>query len=905
VTSQAEVDLVVNATRTLPDLERDLNRVLLAAQADMSDLDVNAVLSTTTALNQIDRDLARVISGAQAGADDLLIQAALNQQASIRAVTRDLDNLVNTVDTGGTVDDLLLTAALNGPASLRQVTRDVDELVAVVNATAPDIEIDVEINRRLLSDLGAVAGALGSLGKNIATVGAAAGTAVPLIAGLAAAAEQILPAAAVATSGILAMQLATQTLKLGFLGVGDAITEAFKPDADMAKVQEALDQLSPSAKAAATEIIGLKDTFKGLQLDVQENLFKNFDQAVTALATTALPIVRTALTDTATSLNAMGIAVAQAAVRLSADGTLGAALKGATTGIDNLKGLPAEVATAFLQLAAAAGPSFDRITAAAARAGAGITEKLAGAFESGALEDAIGQAVDALAQLGRVGGNVLGGLGNIIGAVTVNGAGLFDTLERVSQQFEDVTASKTFQTALGDLADTMALISKTVGPLVATALETIGQVIIQLAEPAQQLVTVLGSALTDIFKALGPVLVSLADAFGKLVIALLPIVTLAAQLIAEILPVLVPQFEAFGAVFEAMTPFIQQFADLLAAVLLPVLAELPGIVATILPPFVQFAQEILPVLTEQLALLAPEFASLGEQLALLLVAAAPLIAQVLELALAFSAKLMPVITEGAVIVLALLAVTLSGLAAIIRTVVLPVIQFLIDALRGDFFHSTSEAAQSVRNMRDLIVVFISDMVGRVSSTLLGYVTALRARVSEGASSFVEGVRNMSDRAVAALAGLPGRLRGALGNLGSLLFSAGQSLISGLIDGIQSRVGSLISELGDITSKIPDWKGPADTDRSLLIPSGVMVMDGFLKGIQKAIPRVKAEFQGITGALPGFTQTISSVTAPSTSNVLAPTILVTIGNEAVDQFVTTRVEAANKRNARVAAQGVRL
>jgi phage-related protein len=905
VTSQAEVDLVVNATRTLPDLERDLNRVLLAAQADMSDLDVNAVLNTTTALNQIDRDLARVISGAQAGADDLLIQAALNQQASIRAVTRDLDNLVNTVDTGGTVDDLLLTAALNGPASLRQVTRDVDELVAVTNATAPDIEIDVEISRRLLSDIGAVAGALGSLGKNIGLAGAAAGTAVPLLAGVAAAAQQILPAAAVATSGILAMQLATQTLKLGFLGVGDAITEAFKPDADMAKVKEALDHLSPSAKAAATEIIGLKDTFKGLQLDVQENLFKNFDQAVTALATTALPIVHTALTDTATSLNAMGISVAQAAVRLSADGTLGAALKGATTGLDNLKGVPAEVATGFTQLAAAAAPAFDRITTAVAKVADRVSEQLSGAFKSGALEGAINDAVDAIAQLGRVGGNIFSGLGNIIGAVTVDGAGLFDTLEQLSQGFKDVTASKTFQTALGDLAATMALIYKTVGPLVATALETIGQVIIQLAEPAQQLVTVLGSALTDIFKSLGPVLVSLADAFGKLVVALLPIVTLAAQLIAEILPVLVPQFEAFGAVFEAMTPFIQQFADLLAAVLLPVLAELPGIVATILPPFVQFAEEIMPQLTEQLVQLTPAFASLGEQLALLLVAVAPVIAQILEMALAFSAHLMPVITEGATVVIAGLAVLLTGLAAIFRTVVVPAVQFLVDALRGDFFDSTSSASQAVGAMRDRIVNFFSDMAGRVSATLSGYVATLRSRVSEGASSFVDGVRSMSDRAVATLSSLPSRLRGALGNLGSLLFSAGASLISGLIDGIQSRVGGLISELGDITSKIPDWKGPADTDRSLLIPSGVMVMDGFLKGIQKAIPRVKAEFQGITGALPGFTQTISSVTAPSTSNVLAPTILVTIGNEAVDQFVTTRVEAANKRNARVAAQGVRL
>jgi len=799
---------------------------------------------------------------------------------------------------------------VNATNTLSQLQRDIRRIVDIAEATAPPIRIDVEVDKNkalpaLKSSLTSVLGGLGSLAKGVAGAGAAAGTAAPLLAGVVGAIQNILPAAAVATSAILAMQLATQTLKLGFMGVGDAITEAFKPDPDMDKVNEALKNLAPNARATVKEIISMKDEFKKLQLGVQNRLFKDFDDAVKALSTTALPLVRSALNDTAVSLNKMGIGVAQAAVQLSNNGTLGQALKGATEGIKNLRDVPGQAVTAFTQLAAAAAPAFDRITTAVGKVADSVSERLTNAFKSGALEGAINDAVDAIAQLGRVGANIFGALGNIIKAVSIDGQGLFGTIEQLTQGFQDITATATFQSALAGLSETMALLYKTVGPLLATAFEVLGKVLIELTAPAQQLITVLGSALTDIFDALGPVLVQLATTFGQLVVAMLPLVTLAGELIAGILPVLTPLFKALGDTFVAMTPFINEIATILGSILTPILAALPAILEAVLVPFVQLAQELFPVLTDQLVKMAPDFAALGVAIGELLVALAPIILQFAEFIALIDAKVIPIITGALIGTLALLAKGLTVLANVFSGVVIPIIQIFIDLLQGDFRSGNAAAIENVRNLSVRVVSAFDALKNGVVTALAGYVNSLRERVNEGKAQFLLGVQTMVNRAVVYLAGLPARAAGALGGIGHTLYGAGQALIQGLISGVQSKISELVSTLSSITKLIPKVKGPEDVDRKLLTPAGELVMEGFIKGIRNVLPEVRAEFQGITGSLPGFAAPVSQVSAPGVAPVVAPTILVTIGNEAVDQYVTTRVNAENARNMRTAAQGVRL
>jgi phage-related protein len=800
---------------------------------------------------------------------------------------------------------------VNATNTLSDLQRELTRIVNIAEATAPPIRLDVEVDKdgaltRVRSTLSSVTSGLGSLASSIGTAGAAAGTAAPLLAGVAAAAQQIIPAAAVATTGILAMQLATQTLKLGMLGVSDAITEAFKPDADAAKVQEALEQLSPAARDAAEEIIGLKDSFKDLQQGVQEKLFTGFADEVKALSTTVLPDVQVALNDTAGVLNQMAIGASQAAQALSASGALGNALKSATNGLEDLKDVPGQAVIAFGQLAAAAGPSFERITTAAAGVADKVSRSLSDAFKSGALESAINDAVDSIAQLGRVAGNVFGALGNIINAVSIDGQGLFGTLEQLTQGFEDVTGTDEFQAGLASLAETMALVYKTAGPLLAQALKIVADVLTTLAGPAQVLVGVLGDALGQVLDALGPVLVSLADAFGKLVVSLSPLITLAGELIAGILPVLTPLFDALGRTFEAMAPFIEQIANILGSILTPILAALPAFLTAVLEPFAQLAETLFPQLAEQLAKMAPDFAELGVQLGELVIAAAPILAQFAELIALIDGEVIPIIGGVLIGTLALLAKGLSALAEVFTEITIPIIQTFIDLLQGDFRDGNEAARENVRDLSIKVVTFFDGMVNSVSIALNRYVLELRRKAGEAATGFLQEITQMINNAVIAIAQLPGKAASALGNLRNSLFSAGASLIGGFIDGIQSKIGEVTSVLSNLTSKIPDWKGPQDLDKRLLTPSGEFIIDGLIAGFQKGIPRVKAELQGLTLALPQFSSSApSSINAPGTGSMAAPSFFINIGGEQIDDYIIDVIQDIDEQNARTAAQGIRL
>ena len=98
--------------------------------------------------------------------------------------------------------------------------------------------------------------------------------------------------------------------------------------------------------------------------------------------------------------------------------------------------------------------------------------------------------------------------------------------------------------------------------------------------------------------------------------------------------------------------------------------------------------------------------------------------------------------------------------------------------------------------------------------------------------------------------LPGRILGALGNLGSLLWSAGSDLIGGLISGITSRIGELTSTLSSITNLIPDWKGPPERDARLLEPSGQLIMQGLSRGLELGSRGVERQLAAFTGDLAG-------------------------------------------------------
>jgi phage-related protein len=75
----------------------------------------------------------------------------------------------------------------------------------------------------------------------------------------------------------------------------------------------------------------------------------------------------------------------------------------------------------------------------------------------------------------------------------------------------------------------------------------------------------------------------------------------------------------------------------------------------------------------------------------------------------------------------------------------------------------------------------------------------------------------------------------------------------LINGIVSGYNALKNTLSNITSLIPDWKGPMEKDKKLLEPTGEAIMGGLNTGIENGIPDLHDTLNTVTnniGITPG-------------------------------------------------------
>lgn len=141
----------------------------------------------------------------------------------------------------------------------------------------------------------------------------------------------------------------------------------------------------------------------------------------------------------------------------------------------------------------------------------------------------------------------------------------------------------------------------------------------------------------------------------------------------------------------------------------------------------------------------------------------------------------------------------------------------------------------------------------VTGDLVATFAGLPRRIAGGIASTIgqmgrlgSGARAKVGEVIAVFRGIPGRLRAAMGNLGGLLWSAGQAVIRGFIGGLQSMIGSLGGVLGGITAFVAANKGPLDKDRKLLIPAGQAIMGGLIEGLRSQRPDLQSELDAVTG-----------------------------------------------------------
>ena len=130
------------------------------------------------------------------------------------------------------------------------------------------------------------------------------------------------------------------------------------------------------------------------------------------------------------------------------------------------------------------------------------------------------------------------------------------------------------------------------------------------------------------------------------------------------------------------------------------------------------------------------------------------------------------------------------------------------------------------------------------SGIPGTISGYMSRMASGVSAKVGDV-------VSFFSSMPSRILGALGNLGTLLWDAGKSVIRGFVNGLKSAFGWVKDSLSSLTSWLPDWKGPAKRDATILKKSGQLVIGGFIQGLESQYGNVRRSLNGFTTALPGM------------------------------------------------------
>jgi len=300
------------------------------------------------------------------------------------------------------------------------------------------------------------------------------------------------------------------------------------------------------------------------------------------------------------------------------------------------------------------------------------------------------------------------------------------------------------------------------------------------------------------------------------------VLLMALKAIQPIIPPVVAFLQQLGQVigqfllqaFTALQPLLDQFltaaTQILTALtpLLPVIAELAQALLTafldilkqLLPTISNLAATLLPMLVEAVKLLVPAFVEI-------LNAVIPILPELVRLASIIVDALIPFME----LLMDVVDFVWPAIEAII-TAALGIIQGVIDVVMGVITGDWSRAWDGIKQILDSAWELI------------------KKAVTKGIDAVVEFVKS-----------LPGKALSALGNLGRLLYGAGESLINGLWEGIKAVWGKVtgwiksgLQSIRNLFPFSPAKEGPF-SGKGYTLYSGRALAEDWAMGIRQGIP----------------------------------------------------------------------
>lgn len=652
------------------------------------------------------------------------------------------------------------------------MARDADDAADDINDSIDRVSgrrfsLDIDVDRegtfsRFLSSITGVrlpvAGftllgtAAASAAAAVVQMGAALAPAVGIIAGLPA-------AVGVGAAAIGTLQVATA-------GFSDAMAAAFE---DTEAFDEAIENLSPNAQAAAEAFRAAVPELEALQDAAQDAFFRDMDEAITAAAASLTGPLSEGMSTAAGEAGSLVTELLNVASSSAGVDFISSSFATLNATLAQLQEPVSALFTALLELGTAVNTAFG-----GEEAGAGLAAMIQQFADFISAATASGQAVawveNALAvfeQIGAILSPIVGIISSIGSAAASTGGNILGVFGQALQVFDDFLASAQGQDTLVTLFDALNQVGASFGTVLANIAPALPPII---------------EGIAGILSVVSPLLGPLSELVGSVLTALAPILSIVAAAIQPIIPPLTRIIELLGGILvealNAAMPLIEVLADALGAQLAVALEVIGDVLAAVAPIFTVLFDALAPIIEA----LTPLYELIGVVAEIIGTVLGPIV-QVLGAILLWLVE--QVIVPFVVPIIEVLADLLTGLLG-------SAIQWL-----GDQFEVMGAGLEVVWNfIRDTIVQRAEEMALGfeilVAAFKLGWsilnnnvFTPIKNGINSVKNTVTTQINNIKtgfDIFVGFVRGIPGRISSALSNMFAPLASGFRSVVNSVISG---------------------------------------------------------------------------------------------------------------------------